>query len=103
MVPHSLDRLLAPRSIALIGASDQPDSLGTAFTRQALDAQFAGQIHLVNRHRTEVFGRACLHDAKDLPEGVDLALVLTPWDSVAGIVDTLANRGCGGAVLVGTR
>lgn len=101
MVPHSLDRLLAPRSIALIGASDQHDSLGTAFTRQALDAEFSGEIHLVNRHRTDVFGRACLHDARELPEGVDLALVLTPWDSVAGIIDTLAKRACGGAVVVG--
>jgi len=101
MVPHSLDRLLAPRSIALIGASDQHDSLGTAFTRQALDAGFSGEIHLVNRHRTDVFGRACLHDARELPEGVDLALVLTPWDSVAGIIDTLAKRACGGAVVVG--
>ncbi len=101
MYANPLDRLLAPRSLALIGASDQPDSLGTAFTRQALDADFGGEIHLVNRHRDEVFGRACLRDASGLPEGIDLALVLTPWASVAEIVETLAQRGCGGAVVVG--
>lgn len=101
MTPHTLDRLLAPRSIALIGASDQPDSLGTAFTRQALDAEYAGEIHLVNRHRTEVYGRPCLRDAAELPAGVDLALVLAPWAGVAEIIETLARRECGGAVVVG--
>lgn len=101
MDSRPLDRLLAPRSLALIGASDQPDSLGTAFTRQALDADFGGPVHLVNRHRDEVFGRGCLRDASALPEGIDLALVLTPWASVAEIIETLARRGCGGAVVVG--
>ncbi|MBK8067082.1 MAG: bifunctional acetate--CoA ligase family protein/GNAT family N-acetyltransferase [Rhodanobacteraceae bacterium] len=101
MDSRPLDRLLAPRSLALIGASDQPDSLGTAFTRQALDADFGGAVHLVNRHRDEVFGRECLRDASALPEGIDLALVLTPWASVAEIIETLARRGCGGAVVVG--
>ncbi|MBV6412733.1 MAG: GNAT family N-acetyltransferase [Xanthomonadales bacterium PRO6] len=96
-----LDRLFAPRSLALIGASDQPDSLGTAFTRQALDADFRGEIHLVNRHRDEVYGRACLRDASALPAGIDLALVLVPWASVPEVVETLARRGCGGAVIVG--
>lgn len=96
-----LDRLFAPRSLALIGASDQPDSLGTAFTRQALDADFRGEVHLVNRHRDEVYGRACLRDAASLPEGIDLALVLVPWASVPEVVETLARRGCGGAVIVG--
>lgn len=101
MANHSLDRLLAPRTIAVIGASDQPESLGSAFTRQALDADFAGAIHLVNPHRSEVYGRACLRDASDLPEGVDLALVLAPWVHVAEIVDKLGRLRCGGAVIVG--
>lgn len=101
MDSRPLDRLLAPRSLALIGASDQPDSLGTAFTRQALDADFAGAVHLVNRHRDGVFGRECLRDASELPEGIDLALVLTPWASVAEIIQSLAKRSCGGAVVIG--
>lgn len=96
-----LDRLLAPRTLALIGASDQPDSLGTAFTRQTLDSEFRGGIHLVNRHRDEVCGRACLRDATELPEGIDLALVLVPWASVPEVVEKLAARHCGGAVVVG--
>jgi acetyltransferase len=98
---RSLDRMFAPRSIALIGASDQPDSLGTAFTQQLLAADFSGAIHLVNREREQVFGRECLSDVDDLPDAIDLALILTPWASVAGIIDSLGRRGCGGAVVVG--
>lgn len=101
MLAHPLERLLAPRSIALIGASDQPDSLGTPFTRQLLDSGFPGFIHLVNRHRERVYGQPCLRDARELPDGVDLALVLTPWASVPEVVEQLARRRCGGAVIVG--
>lgn len=101
MSSTGLERMLGPKSLALIGASDQDDSLGTAFTRQVLDSDFAGAVHLVNRQRSEVFGRRTVDDAGELPEGVDLALVLTPWDSVPGVIDQLARRRCGGAVIVG--
>ncbi len=98
---HPLQRLLAPRTLAIIGASERHDSLGTAFTRQALDSEFEGTIHLVNRNHDSVFGRTCLRDTSELPIGIDLALVLTPWASVPEIIDQLAQRGCGGAVVVG--
>lgn len=98
---RSIDRLLAPQSIALIGASDQPDSLGTAFTRQLLESEFPGNIHLVNRERNQVFGRDCLRDVGELPPGIDLAMIMTPWASVAEITERLARRHCAGAVVVG--
>lgn len=101
MMAHPLDRILNPASIALIGASDQPDSLGTAFTRQLLSSGFAGQVHLVNPRRAQVFDRACLPSVRDLPVDVDLALVLTPWSSVTDVINQLARRRCGGAVIVG--
>lgn len=98
---RSIDRLLAPRSIALIGASDQPGSLGTSVTRQVLDADYDGAIHLVNHHRDQIFGRDCLSEASELPPDIDLALILTPWASVAEICERLAKRQCAGAVVVG--
>jgi len=101
MNTHPLQRLLVPRSLAIIGASERADSLGTAFTRQALESAFSGPVHLVNRDHDSVFGRPCLHDTADLPEDVDLALVLTPWQSVPEVIDALARRRCGGAVVVG--
>ncbi len=101
MSSHPLQRLLVPRSLAIIGASERPDSLGTAFTRQALDSAYAGPVHLVNRDHDSVFSRSCLRDTGDLPDDVDLALVLTPWESVPEVIDKLARKRCGGAVVVG--
>ena len=101
MSAHPLQRLLAPRTLAIIGASERHDSLGTAFTRQALDSEYSGAIHLVNRHHDSVFSRPCLRDTAELPLDIDLALVLTPWASVPEVIDKLAQRRCGGAVVVG--
>lgn len=98
---HPLDRLLRPSSLALVGASDQAASLGTAFTRQVLDSGFAGELHLVNRQRREVFGRPTLEHVEQLPDGLDLALLMTPWTAVPEIVEQLARRGCAGVVIIG--
>jgi acyl-CoA synthetase (NDP forming)/RimJ/RimL family protein N-acetyltransferase len=95
-----LTRLLAPRSIALIGASDRPGSLGTPLTRQVLDSGFTGAVHLVNRERVEVAGRPCLRSVDELPAGVDLAVLLTPGPGLPQMVEDLAERGVGGAVII---
>lgn len=98
--PLPLDRLLRPRSLALIGASDQPESLGTTIVQQVLGSPFAGEVHLVNRHRAEVFGRPALTDAAYLPTDVDLAMVMTPWATVPQVIDALIERRCAAAVIV---
>ncbi len=95
-----LDRLLRPRSLALIGASDQPDSLGTTIVQQVLSSPFAGDVHLVNRHRATVFDRPTLNDAGYLPGDVDLAIVMTPWVTVPQVIDALTERRCAAAVIV---
>lgn len=100
MTHSRLSRMLAPRSIALIGASDHPGSLGTPLTRAVLDSGFEGAIHLVNHDRVEVAGRPCLSSVDALPEGVDLAVVLTPGSGLPAMVEDLARRGVGGAVIV---
>lgn len=100
MSPSRLSRMFAPRSIALIGASDHPGSLGTPLTEALLSSGFEGAIHLVNRDRVEVAGRPCLSGVDALPEGVDLAVVLTPGPSLPALVDDLADRGVGGAVIL---
>jgi acyl-CoA synthetase (NDP forming)/RimJ/RimL family protein N-acetyltransferase len=98
--PLPLQRLLQPRSLALIGASDQPASLGTTIVQQVLGSPFQGDLHLVNRHRSEVFGHPVLVDAAYLPSDVDLAMVMTPWAGVPEVIDALVERRCANAVVV---
>ncbi len=100
IVDSPLDRLFRPRSVALVGASDHADSLGTGITRHLLDRNTEVELHLVNRNRAVVFGRPCLASVEDLPENVDLAVLLTPWAVSLELLERLARRGVGCAVVV---
>jgi acyl-CoA synthetase (NDP forming)/GNAT superfamily N-acetyltransferase len=95
-----LDRLFRPRSVALVGASDHAESLGTGITRHLLDRNTGVELHLVNRNRAVVFGRPCLGSVEELPENVDLAVLLTPWPVSLELLERLDQRGVGCAVVV---
>ena len=90
---HYLRPALAPRSIAVVGASHRPDSFGRFVMANVLSAGFAGEIYAVNpKHRT-IDGRPCLPSLQALPQKVDLAVVVTSARHVPGIVDDAAARG----------
>lgn len=95
-----LSALFQPRSVALIGASDQAESLGTEITRHLLDQPAKVALYLVNPRRPLVFGRPCLAAVEDLPEGVDLAVLLTPWSVSLDLLEALAERGVACAVII---
>src|SRR5271156_841851 len=78
----SLGRLLRPRSIALIGASATPGSLGEGVLSNLERAHFAGDIYLVNPKRAEIRGRQCVSSIDALPEGIDCAVLAIPRDGV---------------------
>ncbi|WP_186378948.1 acetate--CoA ligase family protein [Sphingobium sp. B2] len=99
MAAPSLDRLLRPRSVAIVGASDKPGALGASVLANLVRQGFAGDIHLVNPKRAEIGGRPCVASVDDLPEGVDAAVLAIPR---AGVLDTmrgLARRHVGAAVI----
>ncbi|HET8952089.1 MAG TPA: GNAT family N-acetyltransferase, partial [Solirubrobacteraceae bacterium] len=85
-------RFVTPRSVALIGASDRPGSVGAAVLENLRDS-YAGPVHLVNRRRARVAGAPALRSAADLPDGVDLAVVAIPAESVVGVAEECAARG----------
>ena len=90
-----LDRLFAPRSIAVIGASGRPGSFGRR-TQENL-ARFTGETFLVNPSRDEIDGRPCFRSVADLPAVPDCALIATPRDTVEALVEACAEKGIGGA------
>ncbi len=96
---RGLDRLLRPRSVAIVGASDKPGALGASVLRNLVRQGFHGPIHLVNPKRSEIGGRPCVASVDDLPDGVDAAVLAIPR---AGVLDTLrglGRRGVGAAVV----
>jgi acyl-CoA synthetase (NDP forming) len=94
----ALQRLLAPRSLAVIGASERSTpALGLV---QALDDYaFAGAVHLVNRRGAEVLGRPTFTTVSEVPEPIDLALILVPASGVAGALRDCADAGIRDAVV----
>lgn len=94
-----LDRLLRPRSVAIIGASDKPGALGASVLANLVNQGFEGDIHLVNPKRADIGGRPCVPSVNDLPEGVDVAVLAIPRAGVLDAMRGLAQRRAGAAVI----
>jgi acyl-CoA synthetase (NDP forming) len=95
-----LGPLLAPRSIAVIGATDRRDSYAGNVLRNLERAGYPGEVWGVNPKRSEVLGRPCVASVEELPKPVDALVVAIPAAAVAGAVRAGAARGCGGAIVL---
>src|SRR5690242_20204979 len=100
MSSRNLEYLLAPHSIALIGASDRPQSVGAKVGRNLLAGGVDGPIWPVNRRHDLVAGRPAYHTVADLPETPELAVICTPAPGVPGIITELGERGTRAAIVI---
>lgn len=95
----SIDRLLRPTSVAIVGASATPGALGSTVLAN-LDRQgFAGDIHLINPKRPTIGSRQALGSIDELPDGVDVAVLAIPRAAVLDSIRALAARGVGSAII----
>jgi acetyl-CoA synthetase len=95
----TLERLLAPRSVAVVGATERPGSYG-AQALISLDAiGYTGEVWGVNTGRESVLGRPCVPSLAELPEPVDAVVVAIPAAGVPAVIDEAGALGCGGAVV----
>ena len=92
-------RLLRPRSVAIVGASDKPGALGASILGNLEAQSFGGDIHLVNPKRAEIGGRPCVASVDDLPEGIDVAVLAIPRAGVLDVIRGLARRRVGAAIV----
>jgi acetyltransferase len=100
MTIRNLDRLLRPASLAVIGASDRPGSVGAVVMRNLAASGFAGAVMPVNRKHAQIAGLTSYADVADLPAAPDLAVICTPPESVPGIIDALGRRGTRAAIVI---
>src|SRR5215475_11078953 len=84
--PHPLDGIFSPRSVAVIGATDRTGSVGRAVLWSLVSSPFGGTVYPVSDRRTSVLGIKAYKSVADLPEPVDLAVVITPAVTVPGII-----------------
>jgi acyl-CoA synthetase (NDP forming) len=94
-----MERLLRPRSVAIVGASATPGALGASVLANLQRMGYRGDIHLVNPNRTEINGRPCLKSIEELPPGVDAAVLAIPRAGVLPAITALAQRSVGAAVI----
>lgn len=96
-----LSRLISPRSIALVGASDRKQSIGERTLTNLLDhSQFDGEIFLVNPTRSEIRGRPCWPDVTSLPSTPDVAVIVVPANGVLAVAEECAARGVRFAIVL---
>src|ERR1043165_2212357 len=94
-----IQRLLRPRSVAIVGVSPDPAHPGSTVLANLERCRFEGAIHLVSRSRTEFNGRPCVPGIDDLPFGIDVAVLVVPQSVVIDAIAALGRRGVGGAIV----
>jgi acetyl coenzyme A synthetase (ADP forming)-like protein len=91
---QAIGHFLKPASVALIGASGRPDTVGRTLLRKLVDGGFTGQLQLVNRKRNEIDGLPCYPSARELPDPPELAVIAVP---AADVVAAAQDCGLAGA------
>ena len=80
----SLRPLLAPRSVAVVGAGRRPGGIGHETLRSVVEYGFTGAVYAVNPHATEIAGLPAYGRLGDIPAAVDLVVIAVPAPAVAG-------------------
>ena len=96
MSTYRLKNLLAPRSVALVGASPRQGSVGRAILSNIRKAKFTGEFGLVNSRYAEIDGVATVGSLAKLPFVPELVVITAPAKSIAGLVDEAGRRGSRG-------
>ena len=100
MSTYRLDKLFAPRSVAVVGASPRDTSPGRAVLSNLRAAAFEGSIDLVNPRYAEIEGIKAVKTIQDLPTPPDLVVIATPPQSVPGIVKAAGEKGAAAAIII---
>src|SRR5208283_3734664 len=97
---HPLDPLFLPESVAVIGASERPGSVGRSVLWNLLSSPFGGTVFPVNSKRTNVLGIKAYPSVRDLPDKVDLVVVTTPADTVPDIIAESVDLGIPAGIVI---
>lgn len=100
MTIRNLERMFRPRSVALIGASNRPNSVGATVMKNLLAGGFEGPIMPVNPKYRAIQGVLAYSDVASLPQVPDMAVICTPTATVAGLIADLSQRGTKAAVVL---
>ena len=95
-----MDRLMNPRSVAVIGASDQEGKIGNSVMKNLLGGGYAGEIYPINPKADEILGRKAYPSIGEVPGDVDVAVFAIPAKFVPGALTECGEKGVPAAVLI---
>lgn len=96
----TMNHLLRPRAIAVVGASREAGKIGYSVTRNLIEGGFTGEIYPVNPSATEILGRKVYADVSLLPDGVDIAVFCIPAQFVIETIAKVGDKGIPTAILI---
>lgn len=99
-VKEALDSILMPKSVAVIGASKDPLKWGHMLLSAIMKGGFQGKIFPINPKEEEIENLKCYPSVKDVPEDVDMAIVVVPAKVVPSVFKDLSEKGVKGAVVI---
>ncbi|MHC0061726.1 bifunctional acetate--CoA ligase family protein/GNAT family N-acetyltransferase [Nostoc sp. UIC 10890] len=97
---NPLDAIFAPKSVAVIGASEKAGSVGRTLLWNLISNPFGGTVFPVNPKRHSILGIKAYPTISDVPELVDLAVIATPAPTVPGIIAECVDAGVKGAIIL---
>jgi acetyltransferase len=100
LVTLNLDKIFNPKSVAVVGASDEEGTVGYALMKNLVDLRFDGKIYPVNIRKTEVLGYKAYPSVEQISEPVDLAVIATPARTVPDVVEQCGKAGILGVVVI---
>ena len=94
-----LNKLLKPKKIAVVGASEKASTMGGDLLTNIQLWGRMEDVYLVNPKYDRIFDQKCYHSIAELPEAIDLIIICTSKKTVPGLLQEAAAKGCGGAVV----
>ncbi len=97
---HNLERIFKPNSLAIIGASERPGSIGDSLMKNVLSGGYKGKVFPVNPKTGMIHGLPACASVKDIDQSVDLAIIATPILKVPSIIRECVRAKIAGAVVL---
>jgi acetyltransferase len=97
---QQLDAIFRPETVAVIGATERPGSVGRTIMWNLVSSPFGGTVFPVNSRRPNVLGVKAYPSVSEVPARVDLAVIVAPAPAVPGIIGECVEAGVGGAIII---
>jgi acetyltransferase len=100
MRKHRLYKVFEPQSVALVGASDRPLSVGGQILDKLLESDFSGELYPINPRHDTLHGIPCYPSIAAISATIDLVVIAIPAPAIAGVMHECGARAVGAAIII---